>query len=217
MIVNLSKQLEESNLNETIFQDLTEIALRHKYVEASWRLLENMSVLRPHFFWPLLIHAARTEGEAGITNVVKRMIEKGVKPDYETLELHIIPFCQLNDTKLFVLKLENLGFTVKEILSPLISVLLHQNRVKEAVKLCNSYNVSIFGENFLISLTHAWKHSKDNDSIVFLLQKYCESVQIFDRRDFVGEFLINCMNFIRTGGDATNYRTLLKVLTLICN
>lgn len=175
-----------------------------------------MDELRPHFFWPLLINARNTEGETEVINIVKRMMEKNIKPDFETLESYIIPFCKIDNSKLFIYTFEKLGFTVKEVLSPLVCVLLNLNRVTEAENICRSYNVRLFGETFLNSLSFAWNNSKNCESIVFLLQRYCESEILFSRNDIVGEFLIKSIHLCRTINDITDFIKLLKVVFQKC-
>lgn len=64
-IIKITKHLRDTNLNSYALEKLTEIALRHNYTQASWKLLENMPNLRPHFFWPILLDANRKEGELG--------------------------------------------------------------------------------------------------------------------------------------------------------
>lgn len=56
--------------------------------------------------------------------------------DYETWEFYVLPFCSLDDYDLLITKLQKHGFSIKEVLSPLLSVLLKNNKIKQALNLC---------------------------------------------------------------------------------
>lgn len=55
-------------------ENATEIALKHNKTEIAWELLKNMTTLRPHFFWPLLINAGKESGELGVPAIVNHFI-----------------------------------------------------------------------------------------------------------------------------------------------
>lgn len=44
---------------------LTELALKFKYENQAWTLLKNLDIVRPHYFWPLLMQNGKTNGEIG--------------------------------------------------------------------------------------------------------------------------------------------------------
>lgn len=58
------KVLQEMEPDEYMLKQLLEISLKIGKTEMSWILLQNLSELRPHYFWPLLI-AANIKGETG--------------------------------------------------------------------------------------------------------------------------------------------------------
>lgn len=64
----MAKNLVDTDLNPHILENLTELALRFKYEEQAWSLLGSLEVVRPHYFWPLLIQNARSNGEYGNNN-----------------------------------------------------------------------------------------------------------------------------------------------------
>lgn len=89
--------MKQSELNPLALEEAAKIALQQHYVELSWKLFENFSYLRPHFFWPLLLDAGRQDGESGILVTLQKMADLGVKGDMETLEDYCFPFCDLSD------------------------------------------------------------------------------------------------------------------------
>lgn len=73
---------------------------------------------------------------------LKRIKEFNVQLDFESLEHYVIPYCDLSNLKLLMTKLKGEGFTVREFLSPLLTVLLRQHKTRRAAELCkfNHYN-----------------------------------------------------------------------------
>lgn len=71
----------------------------------------------------------------GIFETLQRMHEMKIKVDSETLENYCLPFCDLSNPKDLLLRIQSLGYTVKELLTPIIAVLLHNNRIVDAQKL----------------------------------------------------------------------------------
>lgn len=61
-----------------------------------------------------------------------------VKADSETFERYCLPFCDLTDPKLLLAKIQDIGYTVKELLTPILVALLYNNNLNEAGKLCKS-------------------------------------------------------------------------------
>ncbi|XP_018577646.1 leucine-rich PPR motif-containing protein, mitochondrial [Anoplophora glabripennis] len=208
--ITLCKHLHDNNLNNYALQHLTELALRHNYTEASWRLLENMPVLRPHFFWPLLLDANRKQGEIGIFNVLQKMVDLGVEINWETMHTYVLPVCNTDNLKLTITKLKNLKVTAKDAVNSLLIVLLQNNKVKQAAELCSTYNVNIFGEKLLRLFSSSWITSKDTNSVVVLLQRYCESNHT--KKDFVGDFLTETLNSCTSNNDFIEYAKLLELI-----
>nr|CAI5838257.1 unnamed protein product [Callosobruchus analis] len=69
-ILKIANYLRDNSLNEYCIHHLTEIALRHNYVDVCWDLLQNLPEIRPHYFWPFLINAHNTSGEKGICAII---------------------------------------------------------------------------------------------------------------------------------------------------
>ncbi|XP_050312939.1 leucine-rich PPR motif-containing protein, mitochondrial [Anthonomus grandis grandis] len=207
-IINEAKDLIEKDLNPYILESLTELALKFKYTHQAWELLRSLNTLRPHYFWPLLIQAGNERGEIGVLSTLKTIKEFNVKLNAETLEHYILPYCDVANFKLLIIKLQAVGFTVKEIVSPLLGVLLQQKKTKRAADLCRNYNVEIFGENFIYSLAKAWTVTKDSVSVITLFARYCESNR--SEGDIVGNFLITILK-----SDLKEFRSFIRLIQLI--
>lgn len=71
----------------------------------------------------------------GIFNTLRKMNEMNTKADAETLEFYCLPFCDLSDPKNILMRIQSLCYTTKELLTPIIAVLLYNSRVVEGRKL----------------------------------------------------------------------------------
>lgn len=56
--------------------------------------------------------------------------------DHETWEYYVLPFCNLDEYDLLIPKLQKHGFSVMEVLSPLVSVLIKNKKLQHALKVC---------------------------------------------------------------------------------
>lgn len=63
------------------------------------------------------------------------MKDIGVTADDDTLRFYCIPFCDLNEPKLLIPRIQAVGYSVKELLTPTLAVLLSQSRLNDAQKL----------------------------------------------------------------------------------
>lgn len=68
------------------------------------------------------------------------MVEMGVNIDLETMHIYVLPFCNLDDPKLIIKKLNKLNVTVKGAANALLIVLLQNNKIKEAEDMCKFSN-----------------------------------------------------------------------------
>lgn len=64
------------------------------------------------------------------------MFSLGVKANMETFEHYCLPFCNLTEPKLLFTKLQDIGYTVKETLTPVLIALLDQEELQKAQDLC---------------------------------------------------------------------------------
>lgn len=135
-ILEVVKDLRQSGLNSLALENATEFALREQRSELAWKLFENFTYLRPHFFWPLLRSGGLRGGETEVLVILQKMFDSGVKADMETLEQYCLPFCNLSEPKLLIKKLQDIGYTVKSVLTPVLLVLILQQELETARNLC---------------------------------------------------------------------------------
>lgn len=64
------------------------------------------------------------------------MFSLGVKANMETFEHYCLPFCNLVEPTLLIAKLQDIGYTVKETLTPVLVTLLSQQELQKAQDLC---------------------------------------------------------------------------------
>lgn len=69
------------------------------------------------------------------------MYDLNVKADMETLENYCLPFCNLLEPELLLKKLQEIGYTVKEVLTPVLVTLLSQQKLQEAQDLCKCNHI----------------------------------------------------------------------------
>lgn len=76
------------------------------------------------------------ECPAGVLNIIEKMLDWNVKLDLDTLEFYCIPFCDTTNPQLLITRLQSLGFSIKELLTPLLGFLLKESRITDAQELC---------------------------------------------------------------------------------
>ncbi|CAH0552880.1 unnamed protein product [Brassicogethes aeneus] len=209
-IINVAKEFKEKELNSNCLEKLTNVALKFGHIEPAWTLLTNFDELRPHYFWPILIIASKREGEQGVQSVLKKIYEYNVHLDSESLEWYVFRFCDLSQPKLIIKKMQTFDYTVKELLSPLVTVLLRNNKLIQAENLVKSYNVGIFGDEILPQLAHCFLKTKNTKAVVTILSTFCESN--VNSSDHVGEFLIRVVGLYKNTPQINQFTELLKVL-----
>lgn len=64
------------------------------------------------------------------------MLELGVKPDAETFTQYIFPHSDLSTPEQLLVRMQSLGFTVREILTPLLADTLNKGNMENAEQLC---------------------------------------------------------------------------------
>lgn len=61
--MDISKELKEHNCYA--LENITEYALRQRYVKEFWVFIENLDIKRPHYFWPIFLLNGKEKGEIG--------------------------------------------------------------------------------------------------------------------------------------------------------
>ncbi|XP_060524412.1 leucine-rich PPR motif-containing protein, mitochondrial [Cylas formicarius] len=209
VVIALAKNLREENLNDFVLENLTEFCLRRGLEKQAWALLETLN-LKCHYFWPLLVMAGQSSGEIGVFSVLKKMNNFKVKPDLETFEDYVFPFCDLGNVDSLIATLKTENISVRELLSPLMIYLLKRNRIKKASYLCSKYGTSSFALEILDLLPVVWNNASDDESVANILQKYYETNRVDS--DIVGNFLVSSLKTCKRTEDFTKFSRLIKVM-----
>ena len=68
-ILDIAQYLKRLNKNIHALEDVTEIALKSENMTAAWTFLEALETRRCHYFWPLILHFIKKDGEIGRSNM----------------------------------------------------------------------------------------------------------------------------------------------------
>ncbi|KAK5650801.1 hypothetical protein RI129_001830 [Pyrocoelia pectoralis] len=135
-IIEIIDNLKKEGLNTVALERLLGVALQKGFMESAWELLQVMPNIRPHYFWPFIMKASKEHREIGVLNILEKMLKMNVRPDIDTLQYYCLHLCDSKDPQQLLLRLQKLGLTVREILTPLLSFLIKQDRVISAINLC---------------------------------------------------------------------------------
>lgn len=69
------------------------------------------------------------------------MKKLNVQCDFESWAYYIFPYCNLDNCKILITKLQNHGYTLKDILSPLLTVLVKNKKLTSALDLCKYVSI----------------------------------------------------------------------------
>ncbi|XP_016980135.1 leucine-rich PPR motif-containing protein, mitochondrial [Drosophila rhopaloa] len=143
--LQFASELVQRSQNPRALHLVVELALR-RLPSSALHCLQALSTagekLRPHYFWPLILHHHRREGESGLLRLVAEMQRMGVECDDETLRQYLLPHLTQTLTQpLEAIKaLESAGVKPSLTLCPIVSHLLQQNQqMNEALDLLKRY------------------------------------------------------------------------------
>ncbi|XP_017775589.1 PREDICTED: leucine-rich PPR motif-containing protein, mitochondrial isoform X2 [Nicrophorus vespilloides] len=204
-VIEMSKSLIENELNPQALIDVTETALRKGLVKESLLLFRNLDTVRPHFFWPLIKIRGGELGEAGAIEMMDEMQSLDVVLDYDTLEYYLLPYCDISNPNFFM---QRVKLKRKEILTPLVSLLLKQGNIKGARDM--SQLDAVDSARLLKPLSDAWKKHRESTLITEILQKICECAPVSS--DHTGTFLLRCLKTCKTGDDYDDFFTLAETV-----
>ncbi|XP_052856797.1 leucine-rich PPR motif-containing protein, mitochondrial [Drosophila gunungcola] len=117
---------------------VVELALR-RLPSSALHCLEALSAageeLRPHYFWPLILHQQRREGESGLLRLLAEMQRLRVECDEETVRQYLLPHLgqSLTQPAEAMRALEAAGVRPSLALCPVVSHLLQQHQQLDAV------------------------------------------------------------------------------------
>lgn len=92
-------------------------------------------------------------------STLENMSKMGVKADMETLEQYSLKFCNLSEPELFIQKMQDIGYTVKEVFTSICVVLLTQHELEKVENLCKMVTTNQQQIQFLfkvIFMTHQY-------------------------------------------------------------
>ncbi|XP_017086788.1 leucine-rich PPR motif-containing protein, mitochondrial [Drosophila eugracilis] len=142
--LQFASELVKRNLNTRALHLVVELALRRLPSSALHCLEELFAAgeeLRPHYFWPLILHHNRRDGESGMLRMVAEMKRLRVECDDETLRQYLLPHLNKTLTQPFeaVKALESAGVKPSQVLGPVVSHLLQQHEMTKVLDLLKRY------------------------------------------------------------------------------
>lgn len=196
-VIEMARKLKDSGRNTRALHVCCEVALRHESEDALSYLKELSTIegLRPHYFWPLFIRDFKANGESGVLQVVKEMSDLNVTLDYETMANYVlskIPIT-LTNVRSCINELSDRGVKMAQLLSPLVSHLIYQNRLKDAQELIELYPTKIKGQVMLWPMLTFVKNVRSNFQSEFApLAKLLKSIadKSLSDSDLAGQLLL---------------------------
>ncbi|XP_011865854.1 PREDICTED: leucine-rich PPR motif-containing protein, mitochondrial-like [Vollenhovia emeryi] len=187
-IVKYTNDFVDSGCSQHALTDAAEVGLklgREKLCLTIFQVMRNRNIeIRPHYYWPLLLRAYHNEGEAEIFSLIRSMINEGVEVDSDTLLHYVLPYVNTADpvATLQKLLLNNVPASVSY--TPLISFLLHRNRLHDVTRLYTNYTrYKVHYRELIKPLVRAYLATKDCKTCVTLFTAFPQG------QDFVSLFL----------------------------
>lgn len=173
-VLNICRELEESELNTKPIMIAVEAALTNGNVDLSKALLKEMQTkglpIRQHYFWPIIC-ASKTENE--VFDTFKMMQEQfNVYPNQQTIRDYVIPqLLKTNDLDRVFIKLRSLGISIASAAATTAYTALLKHDISKAAEILSSYETYISPGLFGKPLMLALDRSKDYDSYVKILRQ----------------------------------------------
>ncbi|KAH8315031.1 hypothetical protein KR059_002356 [Drosophila kikkawai] len=195
--LQFARQLVQRGQNPRALHLLVELALRRLPV-AALSCLEALAAageeLRPHYFWPLLLHHYRREGESGMLRLISEMQRLRVECDEETLRQYLLPNLTQSLTQPVesVKALEAVGVKPSQSLGPILGILLQQHQLPEVQELLKRYPTRLDLGTLLqplCSLAVNARATKRYESFAQLIQAL-QLKALQREEDFVGALLL---------------------------
>lgn len=195
--LQFARQLVQRSQNPRALHLLVELALR-RLPSSALGCLEALAAageeLRPHYFWPLILHHYRREGESGMLRLVGEMQRLRVECDEETLRQYLLPHLTQTLTQPLesVKALEAVGVKPSQTLAPVIGILLQQNQVPEVLELLKRYPTRLE----LATLLQPLSSLAVNARATKRFEQFAQLVQALQQKalqreeDFVGALLL---------------------------
>ncbi|XP_028159068.1 leucine-rich PPR motif-containing protein, mitochondrial-like isoform X1 [Ostrinia furnacalis] len=215
VIALVTQELMSSGRNPIALHNASEAALQLGKVPLALDMFTRMQQLglpiRPHYFWPILLHNSRSYGEKGIMNTLKTMVTMDVKPDYETIMEYTLPYVSFTSPQNLMKKFLDTGLTVSTVLTPMMDTLLKTGQVRAASEICELFEGKIDADKLLKPLLRGYLMSGDVKSTVYILEDILKKATD-NNKDWVGRFLCVFMQHKKVVEDLTEFMDLAKAI-----
>ncbi|KAJ6635744.1 Leucine-rich PPR motif-containing protein, mitochondrial [Pseudolycoriella hygida] len=215
-ILDVTQRLVDSGRNTRALHCCCEILLRNNSPNAleCIRALGQKEPLRPHYFWPLFVHRYNVDGEIGIQDVLQEMKKLKVPVDQDTLTHYVLgklPITMKN-TKNAIQILSDRGIPIATLLTPVLSQLLYQFRIDEALKTITLHKTKVDSDLLLWPLIVNVRNFTKTSTIAM----FAQLVHTIDERskkgycDLAGQILIGILSRTNNPVDSSIIVTLLE-------
>ncbi|KAH8387290.1 hypothetical protein KR093_006058 [Drosophila rubida] len=196
-MLQFAGQLRASGHNTRALELLTELALRRQpalALDCLEALCGAGETLRPHYFWPLLLHQHRRDGETGVLRVLGEMQRLRVDCDEATLRDYVLPLLwqTLQQPRQALQQLDAVGVRASQVLTHLLVQLLQQQQVAAALELLQLYPTRLQLAPLLTPLAALAVHVRATKrySIFAQLTQALQQRTLQRQEDFVGALLL---------------------------
>ncbi|KAM3967869.1 leucine-rich PPR motif-containing protein, mitochondrial [Aphomia sociella] len=211
----VTQELMSSGRNPIALHNASEAALQLSKVPLALDLFMRMKQLgmplRPHYFWPILLHNSKSYGEKGIMNTLSTMVKMEVKPDYETIMEYTIPYVSFTSPQNLMKKFQDTGLTASSVLTPMMVTLLNTGQVRAASEICELFQGKVDVEKVLKPLLKGYLISADIKSTIHILEDVLKKAAD-KNKDWVGRFLCVFMKHKRIMEDVSDFMELVKAI-----
>lgn len=216
IFMDFCNNLINSGRNTRALHIACELALK-THSDISIELLKKLSEkekLRPHYFWPVLMSASKRQGEAGVLEILDLIKELKVGLDFQTINFYILPKLSITikDAKKAIKVLEDHGIKTSQLLTPLTSQLLFQQRFTEILEILPLYQTKIDTDLLVwpLVVSAGSMRTQKNHSIIAKVVKLLidrSSNQIFD---LGGNLMMEIVSHNKMKFDYNNITELLQ-------
>ncbi|XP_068626542.1 leucine-rich PPR motif-containing protein, mitochondrial isoform X2 [Battus philenor] len=211
----IAQELMSSGRNPIALQNACETALRLGKVPLALDLLTRMKQLgmpiRPHYFWPILLHTSKTYGEKGIMNTLSTMMMMEVRPDYETIMTYTLPYVSFTSPQNLMKKFQDAGLSATTVLTPMMETLLNTGQVRAASEICELFEGKVDTEILLRPLVKGYLISLDVKSTIHILEDVTAKA-IDKNKDWVGRFLCVFIKHKKVKVDLSDFMAIIQAL-----
>ncbi|XP_065082331.1 leucine-rich PPR motif-containing protein, mitochondrial isoform X2 [Ochlerotatus camptorhynchus] len=177
-------------------------------------MLKEQEDLRPHYFWPLIVHNFTKHGEAGVLDVLKLMKRYRTEIDVETISVFVLPklAISLKDVRTLLKQFEDRGVKMSVLMTPLVSHLLYQNRFDDAIKVAKLYSSKVDTEALIyplvlqMTVNKTAQHFNTMSEVVRQLKDKAQN----PKHDLAGQLLMELISNKKTKHDASTIKSLLE-------